>query len=209
MGGLLVLKAAAERVRVAGLVLLDAETPGRPAARRPGPTSCATCRPSTGATSVIGWETLPEKLQRENRDLTLDDVLRIQHLLGQKPHESGRARAAMLAGVRVEPDLLEGVPTLVIGSGVDGAESALAPERLADWLGAEHEQSSAPHSHYGLVLAEESSRQVADRVRVFLEAHRLLGRRAARRALVRVWRASGILLRRSRDLPVGRRAAFV
>ena len=122
--------------------------------------------------AVIGWERLPEKLQRENRDLTLDDVLRIQHLLGQKPHESGRARAAMLAGVPVTPRLLQGVPMLVIGSGVDGAPAAIAAERLAGWLGAEHEQFGAA-SHYGLVLSEEGHRQVADRVRTFLETHRL------------------------------------
>jgi pimeloyl-ACP methyl ester carboxylesterase len=170
MGGLLALKAAAERVRVAGLVLLDAE---EPAAIRP-PVKVHVVRdvPAVYGRSVIGWQTLPEKLQRENRDLTMDDVLRIQHLLGQKPHESGRARAAMLAGVPVRPTLLEGVPTLVIGSGVDGAEAAQAAERLATWLDAEHEQFGAA-SHYGLVLAEEGHRQVADRVRTFLEAHRL------------------------------------
>jgi pimeloyl-ACP methyl ester carboxylesterase len=170
LGGLLVLKAAAERVRVAGLVLLDAETPAglRPPAR---PHEVRDVPPVYGR-SVIGWERLPEKLQRENRDLTLDDVLRIQHLLGQKPHEAGRSRAAVLAGVPVRPELLADVPKLVIGSGVDGAPAALAAERLAAWLDAEHEQFGAA-SHYGLVLAEEGHRQVADRVRAFLETHRL------------------------------------
>ncbi len=170
MGGLLVLKAAAERVPVAGLVLLDAETPAglRPPAR---PHEMRDV-PAVYGRSVIGWDRLPEKLQRENRDLTLDDVLRIRHLLGEKPHEAGRARAAILGGVPVRGEHLEGVPTLVIGSGVDGAAAALAAERLAAWLGAEHEQFGAA-SHYGLVLAEEGHRQVADHVRAFLEAHRL------------------------------------
>jgi pimeloyl-ACP methyl ester carboxylesterase len=170
MGGLLVLKAAAERVRVAGLVLVDAEPPAglRPMAR---PHEIRDV-PAVYGRSVIGWDRLPEKLQRENRDLTLDDVLRIQHLLGQKPHESGRARAAFLGGVPVRPELVEGVPTLVIGSGVDGGAAALAAERLAAWLGAEHEQFGAA-SHYGLLLADEGHRQVADRVRSFLEAHHL------------------------------------
>ena len=170
LGGLLVLKVAAERVGVAGLVLLDAE---EPAATRP-PERLHVVRdvPPVYGRSLIGWERLPEKLQRENRDLSLDDVLRIQHLLGQKAHESGRARAAMLAGVPVAPRLLQDVPTLVIGSGVDGTPSALAAERLAGWLGAEHEQFGAA-SHYGLVLSEEGHRQVADRVRAFLETHRL------------------------------------
>ena len=49
--------------------------------------------PDVYGRSALGWETLPEKLQREHRDLTLADVLRIQHLLGQKPHESGRHEA--------------------------------------------------------------------------------------------------------------------
>ena len=170
MGALLVLKAVAERVRVAGMVLLDAPAPA--AIRPPEKPHVARDVPLVYGRALIGWETLPEKLQRENRDLTMDDVLRIQHLLGQKPHESGRARASMLAGVPVRPELLEGVPMLVIGSGVDGAPAALTAERLATWLGAEHEQFGAA-SHYGLVLAEEGHRQVADRVRVFLEAHRL------------------------------------
>ena len=170
MGGLLVLKAAAERVRVAGLVLLDAEAPA--AIRPPARPHVARDVPPVYGRAVLGWATLPEKLQRENRDLSLDEVLRIQHLLGQKPRESGRARASMLTGVPVRPDLLEGVPTLVVGSGVDGAPAALTAERLAGWLGAEHEQFGAA-SHYGLVLSEETHRQVADRVRAFLEAHRL------------------------------------
>ncbi len=170
MGGLLVLKAAAERVRVAGLVLLDAEAPA--GIRPPGKFHVARDVPPVYGRAVLGWETLPEKLQRENRDLSLDEVLRIQHLLGQKPRESGRARASMLAGVPVRPHLLEGVPTLVIGSGVEGAPAALSAERLAAWLGAEHEQFGAS-SHYGLVLSEEGHRQVADRVRAFLETHRL------------------------------------
>jgi pimeloyl-ACP methyl ester carboxylesterase len=168
MGGLLVLKAAAERVRVAGLVPPRSAAAIRPLARP----HLARDIPPVYGRAVLGWETLPEKLQRENRDLSLDEVLRIQHLLGQKPRESGRARASMLAGVPVRPDLLEDVPTLVVGSGVDGAPAALTAERLAAWLGAEHEQFGAA-SHYGLVLSEEGHRQVADRVRAFLEAYRL------------------------------------
>ncbi len=170
LGGLLALKVAAERVGVAGLVLLDAAAPA--ATQPPVRPHIVSDVPPVYGKALIGWERLPEKLQRENRDLSLDDVLRIQHLLGQKPFESGRARGAMLAGVPVTPRLLQGVPMLVIGSGVDGAPAALAAERLAGWLGAEHEQFGAA-SHYGLVLSDEGHRQVADRVRVFLEAHRL------------------------------------
>jgi len=170
MGGLLALKVAAERVRVAGLVLLDAELPA--ALRHPVAPHEIRDVPAAYGRALLGWETLPEKLQRENRDLTLDDILRIGHLLGQKARESGRARAQMLAGIPVEPRLLADVPVLVIGSGLDGSASAVAAERLAGWLGAELELFGA-HSHYGLVVGEESFRQVADRIRAFLETHRL------------------------------------
>ena len=170
MGGLLLLKAAAERAGVAGLVLVDAKLPAD--LRPPVKPHVVRDVPVAYGRVVLGWETLPEKLQRENRDLTLDDVLRVQHLLGQKPRESGRARADMLAGVPVARALLENVPRLVIGSGLDGSATAIAAERLASWLGAEHEQYGA-HSHYGLVLGTESHRQVADRVRAFLETHHL------------------------------------
>ncbi len=170
MGGLLALKAAGERTRVAGLVLLDAEAPA--ATRAPAKPHVVRDVPPVYGREMIGWKMLPERLQRHNRDLSLEEVLRIQHLLGQKPRESGRARAAMLAGVAVRRDLLEGTPVLVVGSGVDGTAAALSAERLAAWLGAEHEQFGAA-SHFGLVLAEEGHRQVADRVRSFLETHRL------------------------------------
>ena len=58
--------------------------------------------PEVYGRSLIGWETLPERLLRDDRDLTLADVLRIQHLLGQKPHESGAARRQVLAGIPVD-----------------------------------------------------------------------------------------------------------
>ena len=118
--------------------------------RRPGRTSCARCRRSTGA-AVIGWETLPEKLLRDDRDLTLADVLRIQHLLGQKPHEAGAARRQMLAGVPVDRrGRRRGAE-----AGHRRRPGPHGPadddvERLAEWLGAEYEPFGA-HSHYGLV----------------------------------------------------------
>jgi pimeloyl-ACP methyl ester carboxylesterase len=170
LGGLLALKAAAERVHVAGLILLDAELPAP--VRRPVQSHEVRDIPPAYGRDHLGWETLPEKLQRENRDLTLEDVLRIQHLLGQKARESGRAKSQVLAGVQVEPRLLSGVPVLVVGSGLDGSPSAVASERLATWLGAEHEVFGA-HSHYGLIMGQESFRQVAERLKSFLEAHRL------------------------------------
>ncbi len=169
MGGLLALKAA-ERHVVSGLVLLDAELPRD--LRPPAQLHELRDVPDVYSRSLIGWETLPEKLQRDHRDLTLADVLRIQHLLGEKAHESGAARRQVLRGVPVDRRRLEGVPILVVGAGLDRERGGLAAERLADWLGASYEPYAA-HSHYGLVVGESSFQQVAEGIRAFLETHRV------------------------------------
>ena len=169
MGGLLALKAA-ERVAISGLVLIGAALPRD---LRP-PVRAYELRevPEVFGRGVIGWETLPEKLLRDERDLTLPDVLRIQHLLGQKPHESGLARRQVLAGIPVDRRAVSEVPRLVIGGGLDRTVELDDAERLADWLGAEYEPFGA-HSHFGLIHGEHSFQQVAEAVRTFLEVHRL------------------------------------
>jgi len=169
MGGLLGLKAA-ERMPISGMVLLSPEMPRelRPPAR---PYELREI-PEVYGRSMIGWETLPERLLRDHRDLSLADVLRIQHLLGQKPHEAGAARRQMLAGVSVDRRGVEAVPRLVIGGGLDKTVTLDDTERLAEWLDAEFEPFGA-HSHYGLIVGEGSFQQVAETVRGFLETHRL------------------------------------
>jgi pimeloyl-ACP methyl ester carboxylesterase len=169
MGGLLVMKAA-ERMPISALILLAPEPPSalRPEAR---PYELREI-PDVYGKSWLGWETLPEKLQRDHRDLTIADVLRIQHLLGQKPHEAGAARRQMLQGVSVDPSVFEAMPRLVIGAGLDRYVPEASTEQLAEWLDAEYEPFGA-HSHYGLVLAENGYQQVAESIRGFLEAHRL------------------------------------
>ena len=169
MGGLLALKAA-ERHPVSALILIAAELPGD--IRDATPLHTIREVPELFGPSLLGWATLPEKLQRDHRDLTLADVLRIQHLMGQKPHESGRARRTMLRGVRVDRGRLPDVPRLVIGGGLDQVVSLDASERLAEWLDADFEPFGA-HSHYGLILGEVGFTQVADSIRSFLESHRL------------------------------------
>ena len=169
MGGLLAVKAA-ERHAVSGLVLIAPELPGD--VRSPTPSHEIRGVPELFGPSLIGWATLPEKLQRDHRDLSLADVLRIQHLMGQKPHESGRARRTMLRGVKVDRAKLPDVPRLVIGGGIDRVVPVADAERLATWLEAEFEPFGA-HSHYGLILGEEGYTQVADAIRGFLELHRL------------------------------------
>jgi pimeloyl-ACP methyl ester carboxylesterase len=169
LGGLLALKAA-EQAAVGGLILISPEPPA--ALREAAPAHELRDVPDVYGRSRIGWSTLPEKLQRDHRDLTIGDVLRIQHLLGQKPHESGRARRAVLAGIPVDPRIVGEVPRLVIGAGLDRVVPEPTSERFATWLGADYEPFGA-HSHYGLIVGEESHQQVADAIRGFLEAHRL------------------------------------
>lgn len=169
LGGLLALKAA-ERHSVGGVVLLDSELPRdlRPSVR---PHELRDI-PDVYGRDHIGWETLPERLQRENRDLTIADIIRLQHLFGQKPHESGQVKREVLEGVAIDRARLSGIPILVVGAGLDGTSSATGAERLADWLGGTYEPFGA-HSHYGLVIGESSFQQVAEGVRAFLESHRM------------------------------------
>jgi pimeloyl-ACP methyl ester carboxylesterase len=169
MGGLLALKAA-ERMPIAGIVLISSELPRD--LRVPARSHELREVPPVFGRSLVGWEILPEKLQRDHRDLTIDDVMRIQHLLGQKPHESGAARRQVLQGVSVDRRPFVEIPRLVIGGGLDRTVPEEASERLAEWLGAAYEPFGA-HSHYGLVIGEQSHQQVAEAIRSFLDANRL------------------------------------
>ena len=72
----------------------------------------------------------------------------------------------------VDRSALPDVPRLVIGGGLDTQVSEPDVERLADWLDAPYEPFGA-HSHYGLVLGEQSYLQVAETLRAFLETNRL------------------------------------
>lgn len=169
LGGLLALKAA-ERMPPAGLVLISPELPRE--LRVPARAHELREVGDVYGKERIGWATLSERLQRDHSDLSLEDVRRIQHLLGQKPHESGAARRQVLLGVAVERSAIAGLPILVIGGGLDKVVPEPGSERLADWLGATYEPFGA-HSHFGLVVGEHSHVQVADAIRAFLDANRL------------------------------------
>jgi pimeloyl-ACP methyl ester carboxylesterase len=169
MGGLLVLKGI-ERAPVAGYALISAHLPKD--LREPVRPHVVRDVPEVYGRSMLGWDTLPEKLARDHRDLTVGDVLRIQHLLGQKPHESGRALRQILQGVPVDRSALPDVPRLVIGGGLDQYVAEADTERLATWLDAAYEPFGA-HSHFGLIMGENSYLQVAETLRAFLEVHRL------------------------------------
>ena len=99
-------------------------------------------------------------------------MLRIQHLLGQKPHEAGAARRQMLAGVPVDRRERGRGPAAGHRWRPGPDRDARRLERLAEWLDAEYEPFAA-HSHYGLVVGETSYQQVADAIRAFLEVNRL------------------------------------
>ena len=169
MGGLLALKAA-ERNAIGAVVLLDSELPRD--LRSPVRPHELREIPEVYGRDQIGWETLPEKIQRDNKDLTIADIVRLQHLFGQKPHESGLVKREIREGIAIDRARLAGVPILVVGAGLDGTMSSAGAERLADWLGGTYEPFGA-HSHYGLVIGESSFQQVADGVRAFLESHRM------------------------------------
>ena len=166
LGGLLALKVA-ERREVAGLVLLS---PGLPDPIRPeSPSHVVRLVPARFRRELIGWAGAADQIQRQNPDLSMADVLRVQHLMGA---ESGAARRQMLEGIPLDRAALDGLPIQVIGAGVDRMFPESESERLAEWLGAEYYPFGA-HSHYGLVMGEESHEQVADVIRAFLEHHRL------------------------------------
>jgi pimeloyl-ACP methyl ester carboxylesterase len=169
MGALLLLKAL-ERHSASALVLLSPELPAD--LRQPAQPHELRDVPDVYGKERLGWSTLIEKIVRDERDLSLDEVRRIQHLLGQKPRESGRARRQVIAGIPVDRAAVGARPMLVVGARFDRLVPEADSERLADWLGAEYEPF-ATHSHYGLLLSEAGSPQVAETVRGFLEAHRL------------------------------------
>ena len=166
LGALLAMKVA-ERQPVQGLVLLS---PALPRPIRPEPPShVVRLVPPIFRRELIGWAGPPEAIQKVHPDLTLRDVMRVQHLLAA---ESGAARRQMLEGVTVDRELLAGIPSLVIGAGVDRMFPEAESERLAEWLGADYQPFGA-HSHYGLVLGEDAFEQVVDTIRSFLEHNRL------------------------------------
>ncbi len=76
MGGLLALKAA-ERRQISGLVLLSSELPGD--VRDVTPAHLIREVPELFGPSLLGWATLPEKLQRDDRDLAAEARRNIEY----------------------------------------------------------------------------------------------------------------------------------
>jgi pimeloyl-ACP methyl ester carboxylesterase len=166
MGGLLALRLAMERP-ISGLILLSPALPAQ--LLDAPPPHMVRLLPREYRQGLLGWDLPVEQLARQNPDLSTDDVMRVQHMLGA---ESGAARRQMLEGVPVELEQLPEVPKLVIGAGLDRFFPAEDSERLAEWLGAEF-QTFGAHSHYGLIVGEASYEQVAETARHFIETNRL------------------------------------
>ena len=170
MGGLLALKAA-ERMPISGLVLLSSELPRD--LRVPARAHELREIPDVYGKSLIGWETLPERLLRDDRDLTLRG----------RPAHPAPARPEAARGRRRTPRRCWAASRSIaagcwrcrgssIGAGLDRGVTMAESERLAEWLDAGYEPFAA-HSHFGLVVGENSYQQVADAIRGFLEANRL------------------------------------
>jgi pimeloyl-ACP methyl ester carboxylesterase len=166
LGGLLAMKVA-ESADVAGLVLISPALPRD--LREPAKPHELREVPDVFRRDLIGWGVLPEAIRRQNPDLSVPDVLRVQHMMGA---EAGAVRRDVIQGVAVDRDRVARAPILVLGGGVDRQYPEDGSERLAEWLGAEYQPFGA-HSHYGLVAGDESHEQVAMAVQAFLEAHRL------------------------------------
>jgi len=166
LGGLLALKAAESRP-VSALILISPALPAE--VRAPPRPHVVREIPDVYGREFVGWQAMPEQLHRRMPDLAVEDVLRVQHLMGR---ESGSVRRTMLMGVPVDRSAFAGTPILVVGGGLDRWFPERESERLAEWLDADYEPFGA-HSHYGLVIGAESYAQVAEAVRAFLESRRL------------------------------------
>ncbi|MEP7361484.1 MAG: alpha/beta fold hydrolase [Chloroflexota bacterium] len=166
MGGLLAMRVAQAKP-ISALILISPALPAQ--LLEPPPAHMVRLLPERYKRELIGWEGPLDALQRANPDLTMDDVMRIQHMLGA---ESGAARRQMLEGVEVDREQLADVPMLVIGGGLDRWFSDADSHRLAEWLGADY-ISFSELSHYGLITGEKTAERVADSIRSFIESHRL------------------------------------
>lgn len=166
LGGLLAMRVAQAKP-ISGLILISPALPAQ--LLEPPPSHMVRLLPERYKRELLGWEGPLEPLQRANPDLTMDDVMRIQHMLGA---ESGAARRQMLEGVEVDREQLADVPMLVIGGGLDQWFSDADSHRLAEWLGADY-ISFSELSHYGLITGEKTAERVAESIRSFIESHRL------------------------------------
>ena len=168
LGGLLAMKLA-ERREVQGLVLLSPALPRpirpeAPVARRP-PRAAAVPARAARLGRAARPDPAPASRPDASRDVHAGPAPDGRRERRGPPADAGGRHGRPRAGST-------GCRCWSSGAGVDRMFPETESERLAEWLGAEYQPFGA-HSHYGLVIGEESHEQVADAVRGFLEHHRL------------------------------------
>jgi pimeloyl-ACP methyl ester carboxylesterase len=158
----------AERNRVLGLVLLAPSPPAAALPRRPSEHELRDVPPVYDA-RWWGWIQEPDQLREAMPDLTDGELEKMQEML-DGARESGSARRERMRGVPVDSARI-GVPSLVIGAGLDDVIHPTEARRTADLLGATYEYFPSA-SHFGLVMGSETWPQVAGSVLGWLEERR-------------------------------------
>ena len=158
----------AERNRVLGLVLLAPSPPAAALPRRPSEHELRDVPPVYDA-QWWGWIQPYDQLHETMPDLTDDELEKVQEML-DGARESGSARRERMRGVPIDSARI-GVPSLVIGAGLDDVIHPTEARRTADLLGATYEYFPSA-SHFGLVMGSETWPQVAGSVLGWLEERR-------------------------------------
>ena len=159
----------AERHPVLGLVLLAPSPPAAALQRRPDQHELRAV-PALYDANWLGWAGSHEQLRLKMPDMDDADIEKMTELLSGA-RESGRARRERMEGVPVDLSGLQGVPSLVIGAGLDDVIHPSDTRRTADLLGASYEYFPSA-SHFGLVMGEHTWPDVAQAVLGWLEERR-------------------------------------
>ena len=159
----------AERRTPLGLILLAPSPPAAALPRRPEDHELRAV-PSVYDAAWWGWTGTPEELRERMPDMDEQDLEKMTELM-DGARESGLARRERMQGVPVDPTSLRDVPSLVIGAGRDDVIHPNEARRTADLLGASYEYFPSA-SHFGLVMGEDTWREVAASVHGWLEERR-------------------------------------
>ena len=159
----------AERHPVLGLVLLAPSPPADALPRRPDEHELRVVPPIYDA-AWWGWTGSRDELRERMPDMDDDEIEKMSELLAGA-HESGRARRERMQGVPIDVSRFVGLPSLVIGAGLDDVIHPNEARRTADLIGASYEYVPSA-SHFGLVMGYRTWPEVAQSVLGWLEEHR-------------------------------------
>jgi pimeloyl-ACP methyl ester carboxylesterase len=159
----------AERHPVLGLVLLAPSPPAAALPRRPDEYELRAV-PAIYDAAWWGWTGSRDELHERMPDMEDDELEKMSELLAGA-HESGRARRERMQGVPIDASRFAGLPSLVIGAGLDDVIHPTEARRTADLLGASYEYFPSA-SHFGLVMGSRTWPEVAQSVLGWLEEHR-------------------------------------